>query len=336
MTKVLYILTILLTTQCASVSTTSKEEKSDLQIVYTVDKDGLFLYDLKTGTEKKIYSTDQVFLDKKMELINDSILLVGHQNKSREEERERLVYSKYLYRADGDSTFITDNPPYKTFDKHVFLTEVFFAINLNNGSNRKYKTMDYEHIEHATLKIRTSDFDNKGNIVNEHDTTITCSGTSSSYKGLEFCDFERYFSKSEIVNDRQLFSRRGDLYLINQLDTTLLLKFDGHFDPKFGSGYYRPTISSDGRRISYQYLAGFLKKGSAIYAMDIDTKQKRELIGEDYFNPVYSPDGQKLLIAKNQRQAKKNTWINTIYVLDIETGKTKKIGNGTKYLWKPK
>lgn len=337
MTKTLYILTILLTTQCASVSTTSKDEKSDLQIVYTVDKDGLFLYDLKTRTEKKIYSTDQVFLDKKIFFLNDSILLVGHQSESRQEEKERLVYSKYLYRADGDSTFITDNPPYKTFDKHVFLTETFFAINLNNGSNYKYKTLDYERIEPTTLKIKTSHFDNNGNIKNEQDTTVFCSGTSYSYRGRKFCDFEIDFSKSEIISDRQVYSRRGNLYLINQLDTTLLLKFAGQFDPKFGSGYYNPTISPDGKRISYQYLAGFLKNGSAIYEMDIDTKHKIKLIGEAYFNPVYSPDGQKLLIAKNQRQSKGNTWINTIYVLDIESGKKNKIGNGTEYfLWRTK
>lgn len=336
MTKTLYILTILFTTQCASVSKTSKDKESDFQVVYTVDKDGLFIYDLRTGIEKKIYTTDLVFLDKKMEFLNDSILLIGHQSKSREEEKERLVYSKYLYRADGDSTFITDNPPYKTFDKHVFLTETFFAININNGSNYKCKTIDYEHIEHTTLKIKNTHFDNKGKIESEKDTTIFCNGTSGSYKGIKFCDFERYFSKSEFVENRQVISRRGDLYLINQLDTTLLLKFDGHFDPKFGSGYYRPTISPDGKRISYQYLAGFLKKGSAVYEMDIDTKQKRELIGEGYFNPIYSPNGQKLLIAKNQRQAKGNTWINTIYVLDIESGKTKKIGNGTEYIWRPK
>lgn len=322
--------------QCASVSTTSKIEKSDFQIVYTVDKDGLFIYDLRTETEKKIYSTDQVFIDNTMIFFNDSILIVGHQSKSREEERERLVYSKYLYRADGDSTFITDNPPYKTFDKHVFLTETFFAINLNNGSNYKYKTLEYEHIKHTTLKIKTSCFDNKGNVTSEHDTTIFCNRTSTSYKGVRFCDFDRYFSKSAIVNERQVFSKRGGLYITNHLDTTLLLKFDGHFDPKFGGGYYKPTISPDGKRISYQYLAEFLKKGSAIYEMKIDTKQKRKLIGEGYFNPVYSPDGQKLLIAKNQRQAKENTWINTIYVLDIENRKTKKIGNGTEYLWRPK
>ena len=336
MTRTLYILTILLTAKCASVSTTPKEEKTDLQIVYTVDKDGLFLYDMKSGTVKKIYSTDQVFLDSKTVFLNDSILLVGHQSQSREEDKERLVYSKYLHRTDGDSTFITDNPPYKTFDRHVFLTETFFAINLNNFSNYKAKTIDYEHIEHSTLKIKTTHFDNKNNIKNGHDTTVFCSGTSSSYKGIKFCDLERYFSKSEIANNLQSFSRRGDLYLINQLDTTLILKYDGHFDPKFGSGYYQPTISPDGKRISFQYLAGFLKNGSAIYEMDIETKQKKELIGEGYFNPVYSPDGQKLLISKNQRQEKGNTWINTIYVLDIENGQTNKIGNGSEYLWRPK
>lgn len=336
MKKTLYILTILLTTQCVSVSKSSKDKNSDFQVVYTTDKDGLFIYDLRTSTEKKIYTTDQVFLDNKMEFLNDSVLLVGHQSKSREEEKERHVYSKYLNGEDGDSIYITDNTPYKTFDKHVFLSETFFAINLKNGSNYKYKNVDYEHIEHKILKIRTSHFDNKGKLKNEQDTTFLCSGTSISYKGIKFCDFERFFSKSETVNGRQLISRRGDLYLINQLDTNLFLKFDGHFDPKFGSGYYNPTISPDGKRVSYEYLAGFLKNGSAIYETVIDTKEKKKLIGEGYFNPVYSPDGQKLLITKNQRKAKGKTWENTIYVLDIESGKTKKIGNGTEYLWKPK
>lgn len=274
MTKTLYILTMLLATQCAFVSTISKDESSDFQIVYTVDKDGLFLFDLKTGIEKKIYSTDQVFLDTKMEFLNKNILLVGHQSESREEERERLVNSKYLYREDGDSTFITENPPYKTFDKHVFISETFFAINLDNGSSYKFKTIDYEHIEYTTLKMKTSFFDYKGDITREHDTTITCMGISISSNGIKFCDFERYFSKSEIVSERQVFSKRGDLYIVNHHDTTLLLKFDGQFDPKFGSGYYNPTISPDGKRIAYQYIAGFLKKGSAIYEMDIDTKQK--------------------------------------------------------------
>jgi hypothetical protein len=336
MIKTLYILTILLAVQCTSVSNFSKVEISDFDIVYTVDKEGLYVFDLKTGNENKIYTTDKVFLGEKMEFLNDSILLIGHQSKLREEEKERLVYSKYLYRADGDSTFITDNPPHKTYDKHVYLTETFFAINLNNSSKHKFKTIDYEHIEYTTLKIKTTYYDKKGEIKSKQDTTVVCGGTSHSYKGITFCDFERYFSKSEIVNGKQVFSRRGDLYLTNQKDTTLLLKYEGHFDPKFGSGYYRPTISPDGKKVSYQYLAGFLKKGSAIYEMNLDTKQKKEIIGEGYFNPIYSPDGQKLLIAKNQRQSKGNTWIKTIYVLDIESGKAIKIGNGSEYLWRPK
>lgn len=323
-------------TKCASISKITKNERSNFQVIYSVDKEGLFIYDLKIGAKKKIYSTDQVFMDKKIELINDTILIVGHQSKSREEEVERLVYSKYLYREDGDSTFITDTPPYKTFDKHVFITETFFAINLKNSSNYKYKTIDYEHIGFRILKIKTSHFDNLGNVTSEHDTTLFCNGTSTSYKGIKFCDFERFFSKSEIVNEQQVFSRHGNLYIINQLDTSLLLKFDGHFDPKFGSGYYEPTISPDGKRISYQYLAGFLNKGSAIYEMDIDTKQKKELIGEGYFNPTYSPDGKKLLISRKHKRSKANTWINTIYILDIENGKTKKIGKGIEYLWRQK
>lgn len=335
MTKTLFLLTILLTARCASVSTQSETEKHDLQIVYAVDKEGVFLYDLNSGKKTKIYESDQVFLDQKMEFLNDSILVIGHQGQSKVEEKERIVNSRYFYRADGDSTFITDNPPYKVMDEHVFITETYFAVNVNTSSNYIYKTIDYEHIDHRDLKIKTTHFDQAGNIILQHDTMRYCNGTTSSSKGISFCDFERFFSKSERINGNQVFSRRGNLYLVNSLDTTLLLKFDGKFDPKFGSGYYNPSLSPDGKKVAYQYLAGFLNKGSAIFEMDIETKEKKELTGEGYFKPVYSPDGQKLLIAKNQRQAKENTWINSIYILDIKSGKTKKIGNGIAYLWRP-
>lgn len=286
------------------------KKKSESQIVYTIDKEGLFLYDLKTGVEKKIYSTDQVFLDNTMTFLNDSILVIGHQTPNKREE-------------------------YKTTDENVYITETFYAININNGIKYKYKTIDYEYLNKTTLNIKTLLFNNRNQIVTKKDTSILCNRLSYSYNRIKFCDTERYYSKSEIIEGKQIFSKRGNLYITNQKDTTLLLEFDGHFDPKFGSGYYQPTISPDCKKVSFQYLAGIFKSGSAIYEMDINTKHKKKIIEKGYFHPVYSPNGEKLLIAKDQRKVKENTWINTIYVLDIKTGTKRKIGKGSAYLWRP-
>lgn len=115
----------------------------------------------------------------------------------------------------------------------------------------------------------------------------------------------------------------------------ILLKYDGHFDPKFGSGFYNPTLSSNAEKVTFQYLAGFLKSGSCIYEMDVKTKTKNKLIGEGYFNPLYSPDNKLLLLFSDNRQSKSNTWINDIHIFDIATKNKIKVGQGENYLWTP-
>lgn len=326
MIKPFYFLAfVFLSTQCTVVSETNKSIDSKLQLVYTVDREGLFLYDLKTGKERKIYTTDQKFMDKKMQFLNDSIFIVAHKSKRREEEKERLVYSKYMYRADGDSTFITNNPPYKTVDKYWYVTETYFAVNINTSIAFKYKTIDYEYLDYELLNIKTTRFDTTGQIVES--MPITSEGTN-------FEERERYFSASEQINQRQIFSRQGNLYLVEREDTSMLLKFNGNFEPKFGSGYYNPALSPDGKKVTYQYLAGFLSEGSAMFEMSIQTKKKKELLDAEYFRPVYSPDGNKLAVAKNQRQAK-GEWINSIYIYDLRTGKIEKATDGNTYFWRP-
>jgi len=309
------------------------EIKSDLQFAYTIDKEGLYLYSLTKNTAESIYKTDRVFLNDYFKQINDSTLQVGHQSKMTSEEVERKVYSKYFYRADGDSTFITDNPPYTTKDNYDYLTDSIYYINLKTTKSFLASVIDYEHYEHTTLKIKTRNFDPNGNLISEKDTSYVCGGTSSSLKGIRFCNFARYYGESETIDGKTIITERGDLIMKQRNSKSTLLKFDGHFDPKFGSGYYNPTLTSDGKKTTFQYLAGFLKSGSCIYEMDIDTKSKTKLIDEGYFNPIYSPDNKLLLLFSDNRQSKSNTWINDIYVFDIATKTKKKIGQGENYLW---
>lgn len=307
--------------------------KSDLQFVYSIDRDGVYLYSLTDNKAKSIYSTDKVFLNVYFKLLNDSILQVGHQSNMRSETKQRKVYSKYLYRADGDSTFITDNPPYTTEDNYDYLTDSIYHINIKTSKSYLATIKDYEHYEHKTLKIKTRNFDQIGNLISEKDTSFACGGTSSSSKGIRFCDFTRFYEESETVLGKTIVSERGDLILKDGNSNSVLLKFAGHFDPKFGSGYYNPTLSSDGRKTSFQYLAGFLKSGSCIYEMDIETKSQSKLVGEGFFNPLYSPDNKLLLLFSDNRQSKSNTWIKDIYIFDIATKNKIKVGQGENYLW---
>lgn len=307
--------------------------KSDLQFVYTVDKEGVYLYSLTNNESKEIYTTDRVFLNDYFKFLNDSTLQVGHQSEMRSEEKERKVYSKYFYRADGDSTFITDNPPYTTKDNYDYLTNSIYNINIKTAKSFLASIVDYEHYEHSTLKIKTRNFNQDGKLISEKDTSYVCGGISSSSKGVWFCNFTRYYRESKTVLGKTIITERGDLILKDGNFKSVLLKFDGHFDPKFGSGYYNPTLTSDGNKTSFQYLAGFLNNGSCIYEMDIDTKSKKILIGEGYFNPLYSPDNKLLLLFADNRQSKGNTWINDIYILDIASKTKTKIGQGENYLW---
>lgn len=335
MTKLVSIISIFLLFD--SCKQTDKDANNNLQFVYTIDKDGLYYYDLHNDSTKKIYSTDKVFLNDKVTFLNDTVLIVGHQNSIRHKKQERKVYTKYLYRADGDSTFITDNPPYITIDEHDFVTEEYFAININNDQVYKCRTVDYEHIDHSTLKIHTKEFSINGQLLQETDTSFLCGATSYTSKGIKFCNDEgRFYSLSETVNNKQIISREGNLIQKVGNVETLILKFDGQFEPKFGSGYFAPTLSPNGNKVTYEYMAGFLKGGSAIYEMNLETNSKTELLGEGFFEPKYSPNGQKLLVAKNQHQAPNNTWLSDIYILDINSKKIKQIVQAESYWWIPK
>ena len=85
------------------------------------------------------------------------------------------------------------------------------------------------------------------------------------------------------------------------------------------------TIPKDGKKVAYQYLAGFLKSGSAIFELNVDTKEQKKIIGEGYFGPKYSNDGNWLLVGENQRKPNLKTRIFDIYILNILTGKKIKI-----------
>ena len=120
------------------------EVESDLTFAYSVDKDGVYVYSLAEKEAKKIYSTDKIFQNDYFKLINDSVLQVGHQSKKSSETKPRKVYSKYLYRADSDSTFITNNPPYTVQDNYDYLTDSIYHINFR--TNKSFLALNIDNL----------------------------------------------------------------------------------------------------------------------------------------------------------------------------------------------
>lgn len=279
--------------------------KSDFQFAYTVDKKGVYLYSLTDNKSNAIYKTDKVFLDKYFKQINDNTLQVGHQSEMQKEQKNNYDY----------------------------LRDSIYHINLKTKKSFLATVIDHKHYDNMILEIITRNFNEYGKLISEKDTSYVCNRTSISSQGIEFCNFKRYYGESETILGKTIITEDGDLILKEGNKKSVLLKFDGHFDPKFGSGYYNPTLTSDSKKTSFQYLAGFFNNGSCIYEMDIETKIKTELIGEGFFNPLYSPDNKLLLLFSNNRQSKGNTWIKDIYIFDIETKRKKKIGIGENYLW---
>jgi hypothetical protein len=325
-------------TQCTLASKRTTPGDTNYQVVYIVDREGAFIYDLDSKKTKKIYTTDQYFLKKKMGFLPDNFLMVGHQSASYTEERVRVTSKvQDLLREEKDTAA---NPNTPVMDTHLFVTDTFYAVHMDNGESYKYKTIDYEYIKQQDLlKSKTILFDRSGNIINENDTVQYEIRMYHSAGAVVFmpsmAGIMRGQSESNIVNGIQIFSSKGSLYLKNENDTVLFIPFDGPFNLKQLNGYYAPEISGDGRKVVVQYVEKFLSRGSVIMEIDLETKELKELIGYSYFNPKYSPAGQKIMIAKGHKRTKKDVWVNTLYIFDIRTGKKTKIGKGIEYIWRP-
>lgn len=324
-------------TQCTLASKRIMREDPNNQVIYIVDREGVFIYDLNTKKTKKIYTTDQYFLKKKMAFLPDDYLVIGHQNVPYTKEWEECIADNL--NEETDTADNSPDPAMQVIDAPLFVTDTFYAIHMDNGEYYKYKTIDYEYIkQQKILKSKTILFDKSGNILNEDDSIqydIRMYKSSDTFVfSPSITGGRRGEGRSNIVNGMQAFSNRGSFYLKNENDTVLFLPFDYPFNLKQMNGYYNPEISSDGKKVVVQYMEQFLSRGSVIMEIDLETKEPKKLIGYSYFKPKYSPDGQKIAMAKGHKVTKKKTWVNTLYILDMQTGKKTKIGKGIEYIWR--
>ena len=267
------------------------------------DKDGIYLYDYKTLKEKCVFKAkpDEVFLNEMRELHNDT-LTFGFRGKSTLDN--------------GVETYI----PY------------YYSVDLKTGDHWLTGRTIYK-VHDLVMNVKTETISRDGKVT-VSDTTEAFRSSGHSYKGTRYNDENPRFFSQHSVGDQSVFSKRGDIYYTNQSDTTLLVKFGGRFDPKFGSGYFEPQLDPTGKYVIFRYLPGFMKKESqSLQKIDILTKKIEVLKKGVFSNPEFSKDGHFILFSRGEKEGKSDTWISAIYVLDLKTMEERKIGDAYEAHW---
>ena len=306
------ILTILITTL---ISCSSGLKPILNQSIYLIkDKDGLYLYDYKSQTEKLIFkaSDNQVFLDEPI-LINNDTLTFG-------------IKGELVFNSQNDTNSFVEGETY---------SKIYYSKLSSSDKCWISKEIFYEIIGHDTLKIKTQKFNSNGEVTFDSDTSMRFRGTSTTYKGVTFNYFKPRFYTIHTNHDKSVFSLRGNIYLAQGGDTTLLVEFKGNFDPKFGSGYFQPQLNPSNTYVVYRYLPGFLNlEGRPSLQRIYLNSKKTEIIKKgDFVSPSFSDDGNFILFKRNERQGKKGTWISDIYLLDLTSLKEKKISEAYSATW---
>jgi hypothetical protein len=304
------ISTVVTLLSCA-IGQTSQPKQS---IFLFKDKDGLYLYDPTTQKEKVIFkaSDKQIFLDEPYHLSNDTL----------------------TFGLKGGLVFVETSPNESGGERYY---DDYFSIDLKTGNNWLSRKILYEVIGHSTLNIKTLSIDVHGKTTVLSDTSMAYKGSSSTFKGITYNIEPRFFSKQS-MGDKSVFSLRGSIYYTDKADTTLLVEYKGHFDPKFGSGYFQPQLDPTGQYAVFRYLPGFMnfKEDTSLQKVNIQTKKTEILKTGAFGEPTFSADGKFILFTRDQKQGKSNTWISKIYLLDLATLKEQKISNAYSAQWGPK
>jgi hypothetical protein len=303
-------LTILILTVSTLLSCNYVPTSHPKQSIYLFkDKDGLYLYDLTTNKERIIFkaSDNQVFLDEPYQLYNNT-LTFGFR---------------------GELTF-TDTSNYSEDQKYF---NEYYSVDLKTGKNWLSRKIRYE-VTGDTLNIKTLLIDINSNTTVLSDTSMIYQGSSSTPKGISYNNFKpRFFSKHSL-GDKSVFSLQGSIYYTDKSDTTLLVEYKGHFDPKFGTGYFQPQLDPTGQYVVFRYLPGFTSvKDASIQKVNIQTKKTEILKTGDFDEPTFSRNGKFILFKRDQKQGSSNTWISEIYLLDLATLKEQKISNAYSAQW---
>jgi len=299
------ILTILAINRC------SPPQKPTQSILLFKDKDGIYEYYPTTGKEEIVYkATDaKIFLDEPYCLIQDTL----------------------TFGVEGKLTYI-DTANYSAGKKYF---KDYISVDLKTKRNWLSRKILYEVDGRTTLKIRTQIFNSKGVITFQSDSSTIFRGLSSTYKGITYNVFKPRFFSISTVGKKTVFSLRGNIYLVENGDTSKIVDYKGTFDPKFGSGYFEPQLDPTGQFAVFRYLPGFMNftESPSLQKVELSTKHVEKIKKGFFSKPLFAKDGQFLLFKRNERQGKNDTRIYDIELLDLKTNHEWKIGEANAASW---
>ena len=308
MNLTILFLSLLILTSCSSqIGLPTKQS-----IYLFKDKDGLYEYNSASEKEKIIFqaSNKQVFLDEPYQLSNDTI----------------------TFGIVGERMFIETSP---TESGGEYYHNDYYSVDLISGKNWLSRQDRYKVIGHSTLNIKTIKYEITGDSTIISDTSMVYKSSSSSTNGVVYNNLKPRFYSEQTMDDKSVYSYRGSIYYVEQLDTTLLVQYNGNFDPKFGSGYFQPQIDPTGKYIVFRYLPGFMNfnETASLQKVNIETKKVETLKKGRFTEPIFSSDGNHILFSRNEKKGKLKTWVSEIYLLDLTTLKEQKISQASKAFW---
>jgi len=287
---------------------TSRSSKPKQSILLFKDYDGLYVYDPLTEKESIIFkaSDKQVFLEEPYQLSNDTLTfgIVGESISTNE----------------SGSTQCNND---------------YYSVDLKTGKNWISRKLIYEVIGHSTLHIKTLMVDFSGKTTVLSDSSVAFHSSSTTSKGIIYNKNKPRFFSQHILADNSVFSYRGSIFYTHKSDTTILVKYNGDFDPKFGSGYFQPQLDPTGQYAVFRYLPGFmkLKEDGSLQKVNILTRKTDIIKKGEFIEPTFSKDGKYILFKRDEKEGKTNTWISKIYFLDLVTLKEHVIGDANSARW---
>lgn len=280
------------------------EEGDVVESIFFINPcEGIYEYDVMTDESRLIFShkEEDLLLEQPIEYENGEVL-IGLRDRKKE-RKGILFYSKFY-----------------------------------NTERELIKTIHYQKKANDSLLRVIIYFDGRDRV---EETLEDCNpnnifwNTALDYK----CERRpRFYAEDYSRQGKKVYSLHGDICISSDTGDVCIIAFDRQFDPKFGSGYYQPLFLNE-NEILVRKMPGFLvfKEKPALYKYNIVTKEKTLFVEGAYSDIQLSQNKKYLLYSKHnflRNFSREKCNDRDIYLMNIQTKKSKLIGSGNYLKWK--
>jgi hypothetical protein len=327
MTRTLLLLLFILNCFTSTLLAKSERQSQTDLLVYSINGKGVFCFNTITSKNSELAIIKRNFLSETLKAINDTIVIITSRSKIK--AGNEFVKNK-LYKQGTDGAV-------GTYEPTVNFTDTVFAININNSTFFISKVIQNKLI-HWNLYQTIRVYKQNGKIDSNYSNVVKVDfynqdSDSFTYNQNMFL-LDNCYSESNVVNGFKVVSFSGDLYFVHEGEIKQITNENYRFEPKeYNFGYYAPTISADGRRISFQIMSKIRPNHTGIFEFNRDTYKTIKLTNLGYVTPRYSYSGNFIACGKDSTTLWNLFNVNEIYIINLQTKILQKIGVGNSYLW---